>query len=83
MHADHPGLGPVVFLVSLGTTLPMHFRPGRRQPFSSHRAAGDQVLTFPRRDRTHGIDLKPSSREASRRVSATFRTFAFQFERSA
>lgn len=83
MHADHPGLGPVVFLVSLGTALPMHFRPGRRQPFSSHRATGDQVLTFSCRDWTHGIDPKHSAGEASRRVSATFRTLAFQIERSA
>ena len=64
--------------------LPMHFRPGRRQPFSSHRATGGSGFSrFLARDWTHGIDLKHTEGEASRRVSATFRTLAFQFERSA
>ena len=85
MHADHRDFGPIVASLSLGADWPMCFRPAGARPYRASAAHGDQIAVLPRRSVLlltgasrhswmHGIDRTQSSRQASTRISATFRT---------
>ena len=87
MHADHRDFGPVVASMSLGADWPMRFRPRATRPYAAGALPGDEVAVLPRRSVLvlsgaarwtfmHGIDRTDSAREATTRVSATFRTLA-------
>ena len=85
MHTDAPTFGAVVVSVTLGSDWEMRFRHARAHRYERDGLDDDERAVLPvgsalilsgraRLEWMHGICRKQSGQEASRRVSATFRT---------